>query len=51
MNRSKILKKIDRLSSFYEKLEYLNTLFLKAKNKEDEDLILKMIEELKFYCK
>lgn len=47
MTKKSILSKIDKLSSFYEKLEYLNGLFLKAKNNQQEGMILSMIESLK----
>lgn len=47
MNKNKILKKIDELPDYYSKLEYLNGLFLRAKNNKDETLILNMIEQLK----
>lgn len=46
--KSKILKKIDQMTSYTEKLEYLNAQFLKAKS-SDEAMILDMIEQLKFW--
>lgn len=49
MNKKTILKKIDGMSSFTEKLEYLNKLFLQAKNNADEEMILDMIKQLKFW--
>ena len=51
MKQKSILKKIDNLFGYYEKLEYLNGLFLKAKTNKDETMILEMIEQLKFYGK
>lgn len=49
MNKKTILKKIDGMSSYAEKLEYLNKLFLQAKNNADEEMILDMIKQLKFW--
>lgn len=49
MNQESILKKIDNMTSFNEKLEYLNGLFLKAKKAKDEEMLLDMIEQLKFW--
>jgi len=49
MNKNSILKKIDHMYGYTEKLEYLNGLFLKAKTTEDEEMILEMIEQLKLY--
>ena len=51
MNKDKILKKIDKLNSYSEKLEYLNGQFLKAKTVEQETIILDMIEQLKQWGK
>jgi hypothetical protein len=42
-----ILAKLDRIPTFIEKLEYLNTKFLEAKTKKDETLILTIIEKLR----
>lgn len=43
---SRLLKKIDSLYGYTEKLEYLNGQFLKAKTKEQENIILKMVDQL-----
>ena len=47
MRREVIIKKLDRLSSYYEKLEYLNGLYLKAKTTAQEILIEELIKRLK----
>lgn len=47
----RMLKEIDTMSSYTEKLEYLNDQFLKAKTKNEEGMILELIEQLKFYGK
>ena len=47
MKRRIILKEIDKLNGYENKLEYLNGLFLKANNQNDENMILSMIEQLK----
>ena len=47
MKKSTILKKLEKMSSFTEKLEYLNGLYLKASTSLDEEMILEMIERLK----
>jgi hypothetical protein len=47
--KQKILKMIDQLNSFTEKLALLNKLYLNAKSKKDEDMILDMIKQLKFW--
>jgi len=49
LKTSNILKKIDKLNGYNEKLEYLNKCFLKAKNAQEENLILDMIKQLKFF--
>ena len=41
--QNKILKKIDVLTGYDEKLEYLNSMFLKAKTAGDEEMILDML--------
>jgi hypothetical protein len=49
MTKSNIIAKIDKLTGYYDKLEYLNGCFLKAKTTEQEEMILQMIEQLKFF--
>lgn len=44
-----MLKKIDKMASYNEKLEYLNSKFLMAKTIKEENMILDMIEQLKKY--
>lgn len=49
--KKRLLTKIDNLQGFYAKLEFLNNQFLKAKTEEQENVILEMIEQLKFWGK
>lgn len=51
MKKEKILKKIDSLYGYTEKIEYLNSMFLKAKNSNEENMILEMIKQLQFFGK
>ena len=49
MNKDKILAKLDSLPTFSQKLEYLNILFSQAKTEKAEEMILEMIERLKYW--
>jgi hypothetical protein len=49
--KKRLLTKIDNLQGFYAKLEFLNNQFLKTKTEEQENIILEMIEQLKFWGK
>jgi hypothetical protein len=51
IKKIKILNKLDRANGFSEKLEILNKEFLRAKTRNEEDVILDMIERLKFFGK
>lgn len=46
-----ILNRIDKMIGYYEKLEFLNGQYLRAVTAEEEDLIMGMLEQLKFYSK
>lgn len=45
--KQRILKKIDKMHSYNEKLEYLNSEYLKSKSLTDDSDIMEMIKELK----
>ncbi len=45
--KDKLLKHIDKLNTYTEKLEYLNKCFLSANTSIKELIVLKMIEDLK----
>ena len=47
--KQKLLRKIDRLYGYQEKIEYLNGQYLKAKTKSQEETLLQMIKDLQFY--
>lgn len=47
--KKKMLKKIDDMISYTQKLEYLNDEFLKAKTDAEAEMILGMIRQLKFW--
>lgn len=47
--KDRMLGKIDSLSFFSEKLEYLNSCFLRAKSEAEETMISDMIKTLKFF--
>jgi len=49
IHRQEILREIDRMDTYTEKLETLNELYLQALTKSDEMILLDMIEELKNY--
>lgn len=44
-----LLSQLDHCYSYSEKLELLNTAYLKAKTTDEENLILSMINKLKFW--
>ncbi len=46
MYKDKILKQIDNLDTFDEKMELLNRLFLNSSGKDDE-MLLEMMQQLK----
>jgi hypothetical protein len=45
--KEKLLKKLDRLNTYLEKLNFLQLCFLNTTSAEAEKIILEMIEELK----
>lgn len=49
--KKRLLKKIDDMGSYEERLDFLNRQFLKAKTGMEESIILDMIVQLKFYGK
>jgi len=51
MNKTRILKKIDTLPDYNSKLEYLNSLYLKATNLSQEQMILGLLKQLKHWGK
>ena len=46
-NKSRILKKLDNLTGYDEKLEYLNSQYLKSVSLVDDFDIMEMIKQLK----
>lgn len=48
MTKKNILRKLDGMST-YEKIDFLNSLFLKSKSKEQDDMILQILKGVKMW--